>query len=157
MADPCTTSSMDVPAAALVESYDGLTFHGVIKAACTPRDHLCEPCRQSPPPPPPPPSIALASTSLQHMMAGAMAGIGEHIAMFPVDTVKTRMQALAHPGQQASKDHRRSLRARKNVVTIFTPMPMRLLPFLTRSCTPALALHCETFCGGRASRACTEA
>lgn len=62
MADPCTTSSLDVPAAA-IQSYDGLTFHG-------------------------------------HMVAGAAAGIGEHVAMFPVDTVKTRMQALAHPGQQ---------------------------------------------------------
>ncbi|EFN56490.1 hypothetical protein CHLNCDRAFT_22033 [Chlorella variabilis] len=34
------------------------------------------------------------------MVAGAAAGIGEHVAMYPVDTVKTRMQALAHPGQQ---------------------------------------------------------
>lgn len=39
---------------------------------------------------------------MQHMAAGATAGMGEHLAMFPVDTVKTRMQALAHPGQQAS-------------------------------------------------------
>jgi solute carrier family 25 (mitochondrial iron transporter), member 28/37 len=39
---------------------------------------------------------------MQHMVAGAMAGMGEHLAMYPVDTVKTRMQALAHPGQQAS-------------------------------------------------------
>ncbi|KAI7841248.1 hypothetical protein COHA_005085 [Chlorella ohadii] len=35
-----------------------------------------------------------------HMVAGAVAGIGEHVAMYPVDTIKTRMQALAHPGQQ---------------------------------------------------------
>ena len=34
------------------------------------------------------------------MIAGACAGMGEHMVMFPVDTVKTRMQALAHPGQQ---------------------------------------------------------
>ena len=34
------------------------------------------------------------------MVAGAAAGVGEHVAMYPVDTIKTRMQALAHPGQQ---------------------------------------------------------
>jgi hypothetical protein len=28
--------------------------------------------------------------------------VGEHVCMFPVDTIKTRMQALAHPGQQVS-------------------------------------------------------
>ncbi len=39
-------------------------------------------------------------TGSQHMFAGAVAGITEHIAMYPVDTIKTRMQALAHPGQQ---------------------------------------------------------
>jgi hypothetical protein len=37
---------------------------------------------------------------MQHMLAGGVAGIAEHIAMYPVDTVKTRMQALAHPGQR---------------------------------------------------------
>jgi solute carrier family 25 iron transporter 28/37 len=34
------------------------------------------------------------------MIAGAAAGIVEHTAMYPVDTIKTRMQALGHPGQQ---------------------------------------------------------
>ena len=34
------------------------------------------------------------------MVAGALAGIAEHVAMFPIDTVKTRAQALAHPGQR---------------------------------------------------------
>lgn len=34
------------------------------------------------------------------MLAGAIAGITEHTAMYPVDTIKTRMQALSHPGQR---------------------------------------------------------
>lgn len=46
---------------------------------------------------------ALRTLALQHMIAGALAGIGEHVAMYPVDTVKTRMQALAHPGQQVGR------------------------------------------------------
>lgn len=35
-----------------------------------------------------------------HLLAGAIAGVAEHAVMFPVDTIKTRMQALAHPGQR---------------------------------------------------------
>lgn len=37
---------------------------------------------------------------MQHMLAGAIAGISEHVAMYPMDTIKTRMQALGHPGQR---------------------------------------------------------
>jgi solute carrier family 25 iron transporter 28/37 len=37
-------------------------------------------------------------TFTQHMMAGALAGTVEHLAMFPLDTVKTRMQAVPHGG-----------------------------------------------------------
>ena len=33
---------------------------------------------------------------LKHMLAGATAGTVEHVAMFPLDTIKTRMQALPH-------------------------------------------------------------
>ncbi|KAJ7541885.1 hypothetical protein O6H91_10G081000 [Diphasiastrum complanatum] len=33
----------------------------------------------------------------QHMLAGSIAGIIEHVAMFPVDTVKTRVQMLSGP------------------------------------------------------------
>ena len=42
----------------------------------------------------------LVTFLLQHMLAGAIAGISEHIAMYPMDTIKTRMQALGHPGQR---------------------------------------------------------
>ena len=49
------------------------------------------------------------------MAAGALAGIGEHVLMFPVDTIKTRMQALAHPGQQ--------VRWRARVAALFTAPP----------------------------------
>lgn len=57
--------------------------------------HLCSAARTS--------RSRLPAPSAQHMIAGALAGIGEHVAMYPVDTVKTRMQALAHPGQQVGR------------------------------------------------------
>lgn len=37
---------------------------------------------------------------VSHMLAGAVAGVSEHVAMYPMDTIKTRMQALGHPGQR---------------------------------------------------------
>ena len=39
------------------------------------------------------------------MLAGAVAGCAEHVAMYPVDTIKTRMQALGHPGQQLHRSN----------------------------------------------------
>ena len=33
------------------------------------------------------------SSFTQHMLSGAVAGTTEHLAMYPVDTIKTRMQA----------------------------------------------------------------
>jgi solute carrier family 25 iron transporter 28/37 len=35
---------------------------------------------------------------IQFMIAGSIAGMAEHMAMFPVDTIKTRMQALGPMG-----------------------------------------------------------
>lgn len=46
-----------------------------------------------------------------HMLAGAAAGITEHTAMYPVDTIKTRMQALSHPGQRLHGSVSNALRA----------------------------------------------
>ncbi|XP_030319846.1 mitoferrin-1-like [Calypte anna] len=50
--------------------------------------------------PPPPPegeeyeSLPSGASLGTHMMAGAVAGIMEHSVMYPVDSVKTRMQSL---------------------------------------------------------------
>lgn len=43
-------------------------------------------------------SPAPALSMGKHMVAGALAGMTEHLAMFPMDTVKTRMQSYAHAG-----------------------------------------------------------
>eukprot|EP00882_Tetradesmus_deserticola_P013489 GHRQ01014321.1.p1 GENE.GHRQ01014321.1~~GHRQ01014321.1.p1 ORF type:complete len:147 (+),score=49.55 GHRQ01014321.1:800-1240(+) len=50
-------------------------------------------------------------TFAAHMLAGAAAGVTEHTAMYPVDTIKTRMQALSHPGQRLHGSVVRALRA----------------------------------------------
>lgn len=49
----------------------------------------------------------------QHMVAGAAAGITEHIVMYPVDTVKTRMQSYVGVRDYA---HRRMMDAARAIV-----------------------------------------
>uniref|UniRef100_A0A383WGP3 Mitochondrial carrier protein n=1 Tax=Tetradesmus obliquus TaxID=3088 RepID=A0A383WGP3_TETOB len=56
-------------------------------------------------------TISDGRTFVAHMLAGAAAGITEHTAMYPVDTIKTRMQALSHPGQRLHGSVVRALRA----------------------------------------------
>jgi solute carrier family 25 iron transporter 28/37 len=48
------------------------------------------------------------------MIAGAIAGMGEHMVMYPVDTIKTRMQALAHPGMQLDKSLARAIKSARH-------------------------------------------
>ncbi|KXZ42529.1 hypothetical protein GPECTOR_138g660 [Gonium pectorale] len=47
---------------------------------------------------------------VSHMIAGSVAGTVEHMAMHPVDTIKTRMQALHPPGHSGSAIYRSSVR-----------------------------------------------
>ncbi|KAG2485519.1 hypothetical protein HYH03_015791 [Edaphochlamys debaryana] len=47
---------------------------------------------------------------VSHMIAGSVAGTVEHTAMHPVDTIKTRMQTLYHPGHSGSALSRTSVR-----------------------------------------------
>lgn len=50
-------------------------------------------------------------TPVQHMVAGAIAGMTEHMAMFPIDTVKTRMQSYVAVRDYASLGMFRTTRA----------------------------------------------
>ena len=63
-------------------------------------------------PPGPPPKPVLSAPAVpaathdglrfwQYMLAGSVAGVVEHTAMFPVDTLKTHMQAGAPPCRPA--------------------------------------------------------
>ncbi|KAH3708133.1 mitoferrin-2-like [Dreissena polymorpha] len=58
-------------------------------------------------------SLPPSTTAVTHMLAGAMAGVGEHCVMYPFDCVKTRMQSLV-PDPRA--DYRGVVDA---IVTIF--------------------------------------
>jgi solute carrier family 25 iron transporter 28/37 len=40
--------------------------------------------------------------------------MGEHMVMYPVDTIKTRMQALAHPGMQLDKSLARAIKSARH-------------------------------------------
>eukprot|EP00038_Savillea_parva_P007021 m.167341 g.167341 ORF g.167341 m.167341 type:complete len:307 (+) comp12812_c0_seq1:282-1202(+) len=59
---------------------------------------------------------------LVHALAGSIAGICEHTAMFPVDTVKTRLHRL-HPGAAATYhgtfDALRTIAAKEHPLTLF--------------------------------------
>ena len=57
----------------------------------------------------------------QHMVAGAFAGAAEHTLMFPVDTVKTRMQArpAGAPVYRGALDALRTILAREGAHNLF--------------------------------------
>jgi solute carrier family 25 (mitochondrial iron transporter), member 28/37 len=78
-----------------------------------------------------------------HMVAGAAAGIGEHFAMFPVDTIKTRMQALSHPGQRLHISLNRALQAvikREGILGLYRGASAMIL-----GAGPAHALYFATY------------
>ncbi|XP_071521243.1 mitoferrin-1-like [Panulirus ornatus] len=57
-----------------------------------------------------------------HMTAGAVAGVMEHCVMFPIDSVKTRMQSLAPSPEAAYRTIREGLVKMMNSEGILRPM-----------------------------------
>jgi Mitochondrial carrier protein len=54
---------------------------------------------------------------ITHMMAGAVAGMTEHGVMFPLDTIKTRLQIINAPSAESKVFRNLSLiRAIKHVI-----------------------------------------
>lgn len=90
------------------------------------------------PPGPGPPSAAAAGAALKegeeyeslpagatlgtHMVAGAVAGILEHTVMFPVDSVKTRMQSLQPPPRARYRGVLGALRAMVRSEGVWRPL-----------------------------------
>ncbi|KAL0088320.1 mitochondrial carrier domain-containing protein [Phycomyces blakesleeanus] len=62
-------------------------------------------------------SLGDNSTMAQNAMAGALAGIGEHCLMYPIDSIKTRMQVFApHAKETAWKQQKNLWRGVYSVV-----------------------------------------
>lgn len=83
-----------------------------------------------------PPSTSLST----HMAAGAMAGTMEHCIMYPLDSVKTRMQSLVpSPGTQ---QYRTVLATLSNMVKTEGPLrPVRGMSAVVMGAGPAHALY----------------
>ncbi|CAO0791787.1 unnamed protein product [Mucor circinelloides] len=62
-------------------------------------------------------SLGANSTMAQNAIAGAMAGIGEHCIMYPVDSIRTRMQVLSTPelGTAIKDASKKQLRKHRNL------------------------------------------
>lgn len=80
------------------------------------------------------------STSVAiHMTAGAAAGIAEHCAMYPLDSIKTRMQSLQCEKQQLEKGVFKMLRAVMREEGTFRPM--RGMSAMALGAGPAHAMY----------------
>lgn len=74
----------------------------------------------------------------RHLLAGSLAGISEHIGMYPLDTVKTQMQAKTDPSNsQSIRQVMRSVVAERGFVGLF-----RGASVISAGCVPA---HCGLF------------
>eukprot|EP00871_Galdieria_phlegrea_P002004 jgi/Galph1/2804/GphlegSOOS_G1485.1 len=83
-----------------------------------------------------------ALTAVQHMTAGALAGIAEHSVMYPVDTIKTRMQTY-----MAALDLRRSITSavRSIIVEEGVTRLWRGIGAVVLSAGPAHAVYFATY------------
>lgn len=68
-------------------------------------------------------------TFVDHMLAGSMAGVMEHVAMFPVDTVKTHMQVDSALSVSGRASTRKLLQTVNRTTT--NPPHKQLIPPLT--------------------------
>mmetsp|Transcript_16724 Transcript_16724/g.23252 ORF Transcript_16724/g.23252 Transcript_16724/m.23252 type:complete len:315 (-) Transcript_16724:71-1015(-) len=75
---------------------------------------------------------------LKHLIAGAIAGTAEHCAMFPIDTIKTNMQAQGGP--TGVMQTTREIMSRNGFVGLF-----RGVSALAAGAAPAHALHFATY------------
>ncbi|KAI8372805.1 mitochondrial carrier domain-containing protein [Radiomyces spectabilis] len=107
-------------------------------------------------------SLGNNSTIAQNAMAGALAGIAEHCAMYPVDSIKTRMQVIqsTRPSVLVTATHAApsSFVMRSGVAATYAPYNPTMLRNLWRGVNsvvlgagPAHALHFTTY------EACKEA
>lgn len=80
---------------------------------------------------------------MKYALSGALAGTAEHVAMYPLDTIKTRMQALGQPGQNLQLPLFRALRSvlkREGILGLY-----RGVPAVAISAGPAHAVYFGTY------------
>lgn len=70
-------------------------------------------------------------------MSGAVAGIAEHCVMYPLDTIRTRAQALAHPGQQVH------VPLTTQLIFISCIALLSVMPFIELSCMAVGGVYIE--------------
>uniref|UniRef100_A0A6U9PY69 Mitochondrial carrier protein n=2 Tax=Picocystis salinarum TaxID=88271 RepID=A0A6U9PY69_9CHLO len=76
-------------------------------------------------------------------LSGALAGTAEHVVMYPVDTLKTRMQALGQPGQNLQLPVLRAFRSvlrMEGIAGLY-----RGVPAVALSAGPAHAVYFATY------------
>lgn len=73
----------------------------------------------------------------RHAFAGSLAGITEHVGMFPIDTVKTRMQASSMPSSASVMSTMQSIKSEVGVLGFW-----RGASVIGAGCIPA---HCGLF------------
>jgi len=77
---------------------------------------------------------------LQHLIAGAVAGTAEHCGIFPIDTIKTNMQARNIPSSGTILETTRHILERHGVRGLF-----RGVSAVVSGAAPAHALHFATY------------
>jgi len=80
-------------------------------------------------------------TTTQHLIAGAFAGTAEHCAMFPIDTIKTNMQAVSNsPQGYGIWKTTQNIISKHGVIGLF-----RGVSAVASGAAPAHAMHFATY------------
>lgn len=75
-----------------------------------------------------------------HLLAGASAGVMEHIIVYPLDTVKTQMQSLTQESYKGIIENLRHMMTKEGILR-----PIRGLSVVIAGTAPAHALYFSSY------------